>query len=532
MTNIFNNNDRPDDPYTDSSQTNVGNHPIDQLMDAQHAELFPNWEEWWMNNSPGPDDRNGPSTNKRGAFIHDDDPIFMMTKSEPKKGYNRSWGNLRRDALAAPNGFEEGHHTQEPLINWAYSHHTPESWNVLKDHMLSENEEADRMVINLSLKGSKGFKSFNNKVLKGDDETVAINPPEVIRTFSDKHKTFEHLDEQGLPAIPSTHAETLFLDGEEELTNQIGYPEEGYILKPFNGSGGSGIVEVDSIDEVNYLLNTEHGIRELFSEKYSGDRLDSKVEEYSENPESLWSSYMLQTKIPHDSDLRVISFGDTIANAERRIAPDGDVRTNLSQVSDEYMGEEITIYGEVLNALDEERIEPIYLNLLDKPHRESELGTGITRLVEDIVESFDSEEYSFPSGLPQPPIKTGIDALEAERSEVDHLPSEWLDRAENYADGDTLYFVPELNGNPGSGADVLAMYNSAPEQLTPIHAYNLMRDQAGLETYDLNTIVNNYNDDMAEGQIFQRMASYYPSFEQDVEDFMSHAQKNVRPGDR
>jgi hypothetical protein len=535
MTTPQDDSHRPENPYPDPDQTNVGRHPIDRLMEAQKREIFPEWERNWKKVSAGSDDENGPSTEKRPVHLDTAEPLFLMTQSEPKKGQPRSWGSLRRDTLAAPNGYEGEHHNSGPLINWAYSRHTPETWEKLKHHYLSENEEADRMVVNLSLKGSKGFKAFYNQVLQDDDETVAINPPDVIRTFSNKLRAAEHMDRHDLPTIPSTEASTLFYEGEEEVVNQVGNDDQPYILKPTNGTGGSGIQKAEDLGEVRRLLSTKSGIMELLEDSYDDQaELRQAAEEYADNPDDLWSGYIIQPELEHEADNRIIRFGDTTVNAEKRFAPEDedDPRTNLSQIPSEFRGEELTIYGEIMNALEEGRIEPIYLDHLGHPQREDELGQGARKLADDIMASFDSDEYNFDGSLDQPPIKVGIDAMEVHRDDVGHLPDEWIERAMRYADGDTLYFVPELNGNPGGGADVLAMYNDAPEQLTPIHMYNFMREQAGLEPYSLNEVVHNYDETTPEGQVFLRALGYYPSFDQPESDFIEHAKKNVRPQDR
>jgi len=520
-------------------------------MDAQHRMLFSDWEngeqidkweEWWKENSAGSE---GPKKYKRGVYLDNEDPLFLMTGSEPKKGTSRSWGSIRRDTIAAPNGYEEGHHTEGPMINWTYFKQTPKSWNRIKNHYLSNNEEAERPVVNMSLKSlTKGpFKSFYNRVLNNpDEETVVVNPPEVMRTFTDKVDTQKHMDEKDLPAIPTTGASNLIYDGQEEVRSVIGHPDEGYILKPTNGTGGNGIRKVDNLDEAKRLLTSEEGIRELIADAYDeGERNKwrESAKEHAENPEEFVESYAIQTMMPHSSDLRIIGFGDNVANAERRLSPDGDVRTNLSQISEwfpvpeEGVKRKLTVYGEVLNAMSQGRLEHIDLDHFDEGGNGYEvLGQGARDLYKDIVYSFEPEEYNFDSSLDQPPIKMGVDALEVDIDDIGHLPKEWRERAMEYKDGDTVYFVPELNGNPGSGADVAATLSGNPEQLTSIHCYNFMRDMAGLETYELDEIVGNNDTSTPEGRVWSRARTYFPSDDLDKYDWIDQVSENLRPGEK
>lgn len=551
MTSPFDDSNRPKEPWADSEFSNKGRSPVDRLMDAQHTMLFSDWEngeqidkweEWWKHHSASSE---GPQKYKRGVYMDNEEPLFLMTGSEPKKGTTRSWGSIRRDTIAAPNGYEEGHHAEGPMINWTYFKQTPESWNRIKNHYLSNNEEAERPVVNMSLKSlTKGpFKSFYNRVLNNpDEETVVVNPPEVMRTFTDKVDTQEHMDEKGLPAIPTIEASKLIYDGQEEVRSVIGHPDEGYILKPTNGTGGNGIRKVENLDEAERLLTSEKGIKELIADAYDEgerDEWQQSAKEHAKNPEPFVESYAIQTMMPHSSDLRIIGFGDNVANAERRLSPDGDVRTNLSQISEwfpvpgEGVKRKLTVYGEVLNAMSQGRLEHIDLDHFDEGDKDHEvLGQGARDLYEDIVYSFKPGEYNFDSNLDQPPIKMGVDALEVDIDDIGHLPKEWRERAMEYKDGDTVYFVPELNGNPGSGADVAATLSGNPEQLTSIHCYNFMRDMAGLEPYELDEIVGNNDTSTPEGRVWSRARSYFPSDDLDKYDWIDHVSENLRPGEK
>ncbi|MFB6226058.1 MAG: RimK family alpha-L-glutamate ligase [Candidatus Paceibacteria bacterium] len=498
-------------------------HPVEKIREEQKEKMFPDWRK--SINEVFKGDFSG---EKDPFYLENADPLFLMTMSEPEPGNPRTWDHIRRNALAAPMGYDEGEfHNQPPLVNWAYHLHTPETWDRLKDNMLSSNEQAERAVINLSYTARDSLLVPFKEHITDDSETVVLNPIDVADLFTDKYETFRHLDEAGLPTIPTTKASTLFYDGKEATEAEIGSDDRGYVIKPLNGFGGDGVFKVDSLEEVREMLNTPEGIREIVEEgSYeSEDELEEEFEKRNNNREEVWENYLIQTRIPHPSDIRVEGIGDKFTNAERRYSADGELCTNFSDVSANYEGSNFGVYTKILNAISEGRLEPLYLDLLDKPGRTDELGQGARNLSQEIMDSIDAHAFNFDDNLPQNPVKIGIDLLETKREKIQHLPDHWIERAEEFSDGNTLYFIPELNGMPGSGVDLAAMYADAPEQISTIHVYNLMRDLSGLDDYSVDQIVENYSQD-PEGQLYQRILGFYPDSDLSKEEYLKLASLN------
>lgn len=465
---------------------------VDREMDEYQEEHFPDWH----------------ADTKRPYFEAVDEPMALMTYSEPVDDHPRSWSHLRRTTLASPFGYED-EDTEGPMINWASHYFKPDQWEEMKDQY-----DQDRFVVNMSLLARQNMLSDFKDYLQGDDETVVVNPMEMMDVFDSKHRTAQHLDESDLPGIPSVTAYDLLHEGRESVEAEIGDGGEyGFVVKPFNGYGGEGVEGFDNLEGV---------------ENYLTEDLEDLVEEHGDE---VYRKHMIQPKVPHGSDLRVITIGDDIVNAERRFAPDGELCTNISSMDGFLHGQNLGVYGNAYKALKNDRVMPVNVDYFDEipevsqealAGNDSLIGLGAEELSEDIINSFDPDEFNFDDNLPQKPFKIGIDLLEADRDEIGHLPDEVVEQAIDYNDGDTVYLVPELNGNPGSMADLIARWSRMEEQMTPVHTYNLMRDLAGMETDPVEDIIGN-----SENPAWERIDQFYPDL-RDKNEFVSRAARNTR----
>ncbi|MFB6114924.1 MAG: hypothetical protein ABEK04_01420 [Candidatus Nanohalobium sp.] len=229
--------------------------------------------------------------------------------------------------------------------------------------------------------------------------------------------------------------------------------------------------------------------------------------------------------------MRVITAGEEIVNAERRYSPQDDIRTNLSQIDGEINGTDFKIYGKALKAFEQGRVEAINVNVDNEipedvydafsQNNSTMLGTGARDLANDIVNSFDPDEFGYNGDLDRKPFKIGMDLIETTKEDIQHLPEHVQERAIEYADGDTVYLSPELNGSPGSMADLVARWSGLDNQVSALHVNKLMRDLAGLETDPVTDHVYNQ-----ESEIWQNVEDWYP--ERD-EDYLSKGHYNLRP---
>jgi len=469
------------------------NNYFDRVADQQQEEYLPNWH----------------GSKKRPALIENEEPLFLMTKGEPRSESNRAYQIKRHDALATP--AQDKDKQEDSLINWASHYHTPDSWEKLQEKAFPE---AENSVIYMTQKARNNMLTSFKNYLESNEDTVMVNPTSVIDTFSNKEATAQHLRNYDLPTIPSTEASNLLYEGQEYLEDQIGYADEGIILKPKEGRGGKGIKEFESFNDLEQFLDNRKFTKEMRGQS-------SETEQYLDD-------YLIQTKIPHESDLRIITAGDHIGNAARRISADGELATNLSGVSSKINGEHLGVHGTAINALKEGRLQPIDVKKSQRTdneiqeilNRDNLIGNGVQELTEETIYSFEPKDFNYDSSLSQPPLFIGMDVIETDLEDLEHLPSEYREDVERFADKDQAYILTELNHQPGTTVDALARLTGNPEQISTIHQYNLMRDLADLETLDVESIVEN-----EDSKTWNRVDSYYPNIEGDMDEFVKKVKK-------
>jgi hypothetical protein len=474
--------------------------PVDNWMDELEEDFF---EETWQGDS------------KRPLFKVNDDPLFLMTYGEPDAGEPRSWDHLRRSSLASPVGYEnDGIHRSPPLLNWVSHYHTPESWEVLKDEVFPES---DRYVVNLSAVARDNMRTRFKDYLEEDPQTVLMNPPEVIDSFRNKKRTSEVLGNAGIPTIPTADAETLVIDGEEELESELGPLEGRAVLKPLNGSGGDGVVS-GTIDELRYLLDTPEGRTELLNEVEHPNPQEVSAEE-------VWQQMILQPEIEHNKDIRVETVGDQIVNGEIRYAPSDELCTNLSQVSSEAMGRDMGVYGKALNSMRGGRVVPLYMNFDGDMEPETYEELSVNR--EDIPSApvreltLDALEPYIEDSGKEVPLKHGADIIQTPVGSIEDFPN--YEEILEYAENGTANLVMEQNGNPGSMVDLIARWSGNAEQISTLHVYNHMRELAGMESLDVEDVVEN-----PESDVWSRLDGYYPSRDSDVSEYTDVATTNLK----
>jgi hypothetical protein len=481
---------------------------VDEFLDYFQEKHFPDWH----------------GSKKRPYFAATDEPISLMTYTEPTGDYTRSWSHLRRCALAAPTGYNgSDHHETKPLINWSSHYFKPEQWEDLKDMYEEEN-----YVVNMSLVARNSMLTDFFDYLENDDETIIVNPASIMDTFDNKLTTAKHLDQADLPGIPSAVASELIYDGKEAVEAQIGDGgDHGYVVKPFNGYGGDGVEGFDDIE----------GARDYITQE-----LDKPLKDIVDNPPRskkdipFHELHLIQPKVPHNSDLRVITVGDDIVNAERRSAANGNLCTNISNIDGLVDGKDLGVYGNALNALKSGRVMPINVDYGDNisesiysdvaANNPGLLPPGARDLSMDIINSFGPKEFNYNSDLPEKPFKIGIDLLETKKEDITHLPDSTIERALEYEDDGKVYLSPELNGNPGSMADLIARWSGLEDQVSTIHVNNLMRDLAGLETDEIDDITGNQNN-----SVWRRIDEWYPELQSESR-FLGVAGNNLKPENR
>lgn len=458
------------------------------------------------------------SDKNRPVFKSNDAGVMFMSKKNPKEK-PRNYGNIRMDALASPTGYKPGeHHSEEPLANWMSHWHTPETYEEMKENLFPDSE---RMAIYMSATARNSMKTSMKNHLQEDDESVVVNPIDVIDTLSDKQSTYEHLEDAGLPTIPTVEASELLYNGKTQVRDEIGETEGiGAVIKSKKGSGGSGVKAVDSLDKAQWYLSEEEGRRELINETDKND-LDP------EDPDEIASNYIIQAKIPHESDIRANTFGEKVGNASRRISPEGSMKTNIGGTTTKIDGESLSIYGKAPNVIENDRGVSLDVSpqreLTEEEfkalaaQRDDILGKGAAELAKDTVTSFDYDE-----DLPRAPIAIGMDMLEADTDELEHLPDEYVERAMEYEDDGTAYLIPELNHMPANTTDQMARITGKPEQLGVVNLYSMLHELSTGEPLDEDEIVE--NDD---SKVWNRAEQYFPGIE-DEQQYKEAARANLR----
>jgi len=447
-----------------------------------------------------------PGQKKHPHLDFNDDPLHLMTYGD-FRGEKREWSHLRRNALTSSAGMMKDDPQQsQPLINWSNHYQNQESWEQIK----KSKSNGDRHVINMTAPARKFMLTKFRNYIEEDDETVLLNPVDIIDLFLDKQKTADYLDQKGLPGIPSIRGDEFRNLNQDQVYEQIGEDEEhGYVLKILNGSSGDGVERIDSYDEVKRILDDVERIDELETDEFQ-----------------------VQPYVPHESDVRVVSAGEDIVNAERRYGPDGDFKTNISNLDGKLEDKDLGIYAKALKAVEKGKVEALNVDALNRlkedeyeliaTHNNGWLEPGAKNLAEDIVDSFTAEEFGFDPDLPNKPIKSGMDLIETTKEDISHLPDHVQERAIEYADGDKVYLVPELNGNPGSMIDLVSRWDGLEHQNTTMHIYNLMRELSGMEKMDIE-----YNVKNQDSQLWDSVNEWYPDLNQNTDEYIRKSSRNV-----
>jgi len=468
---------------------------FDKIADLQKEEYLPQWH----------------GNKKRPAYIHTEEPIFLMSKAEPTTESNRAYGITRNDVMATPTYDDE---IEDPLANYASHWHTPETWETLQQEAFPGSEKS---VLFLTEKARYNMKNSFREYLEHNNDTITINQPSIIDTIIDKEQTGKHLRNNNLPTIPSINATEILYEDQEYIEDKIGYADQEIILKPKKGRGGEGIKEFDSLKDLNEFLDNR-----TLTTQMAGK--DVAREEYLED-------YLIQPKIPHNSDLRLITAGDNIINAARRIPPESDFKTNISDISSEINGQDLSVHGKALNGLKQGRLQPIDVKKSERIseevkeilEREDLMSNSTLELAEETIYSFNPEEFNYDSDLSQTPLFMGIDVLETDLEELESLPQEYIDDIREFTDGNQAYVITELKHQPGTTIDALARITGNPEQISALNLYNVMRDLAGLETLDIDSITED-----PENPTWRRVEAYYPNIEDNMEQFVEDGKKTAK----
>ncbi len=481
---------------------------INQYMEDFQEEHLPEW-----------------GSSKQPYFMANEEPLGLMTYHDLDVDA-RAWDHLRRSALTAPTGYGTPD-DEKPVINWANHFYEPDEWETIRE-IHGVGDEHERYVLRMTLPARANMKSRFKQHLSRDDETVVVNPFDLMDLFADKYESAKYLEQEDLPAIPSLKGEEVLSASRREVELELGDGgEHGFVVKPYNGFGGKGVVGVNSISEAEAYLRSE-------SVDFNGEERKAK------------DVCMVQPKIPHKSDLRVITIGDHIRNAERRIAPEGRLCTNISSIDgvvsphdlrhfglDAGTGRDLGVYGNAFNARKQGFVVPIdvdqYSMSRTRDRNAAVLSSGAEQLAYDTMETFDPDTFNYRADLSQRPFIIGMDFLETEMEQLDHLPAGAQDAIAEYSSDGTAYVIPELNGNPGSMADIIARWDHTPaqplgHQITAFHLVNVMRDLAGIDTEPVEDIYGDESD-----RLWRRVDSYYPDLGPGFVDAIS---SNLKPENR
>lgn len=463
---------------------------LQSYLEGIEDEYFPQW-----------------ASHKSPFARFDELPVALVTYGDLDHS-KFAFTTYRRSALASPRGAHPESGFPRPVANWMNHYHKPNQYEQVKD-LMGVGETGGRSVLRVTHKGRRNM--WRDPSLPGylqdDGETVCINPIAVMDTLADKQETVEHLMENGLPTIPSLRAEDVMGMDDGDVEAIIGEGDRGVIAKPCQGHSGNGFKRSDSLDGVRaFLDNAEISV-------HSRERLAEEV-------------YQVQRPVPHRGDYRVIFVGDDIVNAMYRGKENGEDRTNLSLVDSvppwedlREMGfdvarvDDLGAYGKAYCALRSRRAVLLDVDVGDHATVENNPGGlpgEVERLAYDIVESFGPREFDYSRNLPQKPFVMGIDIMETDLSELDHLPDDAVDTIAEYSDGETAYVCPEINGNPGSMVDLMARWQHTRakplgHQMSPLHLMSLMRELAGAEPLDVAEVHENEED-----PVWRRFSRYYP----------------------
>lgn len=363
-----------------------------------------------------------------------------------------------------------------PLANWVNPDVTPENWEDIKDW-----HETDQYALRVDSPALSSLSAEMRKYLAADEETVIVSPFTVTDLMEDKHATATFLDSYDLPYISTCSVGDL-VHTPEKAKEVVG--DGPVVVKPPDGSNGDDVEEQESVEEITpgaYPLDT-----------------------------------VIQPKIPHDHDYRLIVVGDRVVNAEKRVAGD-DFRTNLALVEETVDEYDCGYLGEAYNAMEQERVEPIDVDLYDRvpvtvaEQHDAVLSPGLSALIDDVVDALDTFSQDVPD-TETPPFFFGLDVLEVPPDRVEELPDAVQDTVGAYHDGDGVYLITEFNQDPGTIVDLLAQWEGRPEQNSYVHALNLLRELTDCEPVALGDMRD------PDAELYHRTETYFPTMGPDYRD--------------
>ncbi|MFB6226057.1 MAG: hypothetical protein ABEJ02_01765 [Candidatus Paceibacteria bacterium] len=106
-----------------------------------------------------------------------DNPISVMTYSEPNNGAEYSWTNVVRNILADPLGSNS---ETQPVVNWCSHFFEPDEWEEIMNYL-----DFEEYTIYISPVAYKNMKTHFREYLNSNSDITTINPPDLIRDHED-----------------------------------------------------------------------------------------------------------------------------------------------------------------------------------------------------------------------------------------------------------------------------------------------------------------------------------------------------------
>lgn len=368
-----------------------------------------------------------------------------------------------------------------------------EMYDLLEENV--EQTENDHYVMRLNLRTELIDRSLRN-LIDADERIISVNPVEMKKILNDKKKHLEYLDERGFPIIPYMDAVEAVERGKSYVEKEVGNTGEGWVVKFAEGYGGHHVKHRESLD----------GVREI---------LEDNIDELNNGGELI-----LQPKIEHEYDYRLILVGDKTVSAERRKGLKNDFRTNISQIPG-------SIGEKLLRGVITEAFEPVEVDsrrlMSDKELEEDEnaLIREIQDLGEEIIEGF--EDFKHPDAS-IPNFFVAADIMVPDDKAIEGLPREYQDRMREWSNSEGNAAILELND--GSG-DIISHNADAykPPDIPVLHEIGMLKELAGIRPVPPENIPRNYST-----REWRRAAMIYRGMSPSEIIARENLQKNIREG--
>lgn len=321
--------------------------------------------------------------------------------------------------------------------------------------------------------------------IRESDFFTAVNPVVTNTTLTYKDSFRDAFHDQDLPLVPGRDVAGVLTRGEEFLDRAFPWTDR-YVVKYERGGGGNAVQavagEADVAAYVNWLYRDGRDILEHYAD-WEEDRYEAL------GPQ-------IEPFVEHTADIRVMLMDGVVAAEKRYGAPD-DFRCNLSLVEGGGLEKALRIHDEGLAEV----------MTVSHEHEEIEaLPDAVHALGEAVLDHYTS--------TPTRPDVAGskhviaADIMVTDRETVRDWPDHVREPALEWADGDRVYLLNEVNAFGGDIIGQLHYWDGIPEEMPVLHEYRRMRDLAGTDPIDPETVV------AEDGPVWERIDAFYPAIEE------------------